>query len=401
MNLTPRNIRKLIFIVCFGILFFVLLTNINIVWTVLRKIISILSPIIVGCCIAFVLNVVMRLFDNILFKPMDRSRFKLIRKTKRPLSLICSMLFVAGILTLAVLVIFPQIEDALTDLVKMLPAYAADLLQWVKDVMISLNLPAEQIQEISTDWTQLIAFLQNFAATSSSGSLLDSAVNIAGSLVGVVVNLILGLFIASYILVKKERIADLAQKAGRAFIKEEKRYLRVERVVKMTSSAFTNFVTGQCLEAIILGVLCFIGMLIFGFPYAAVVSVLVGITALVPIFGAWIGGGISALLILMVDPLKALLFAVFLFILQQLEGNLIYPRVVGKTVGLPGLLVLIAVIIGEKVGGILGMLAAVPVASICYALFKEAIDMRLQRKERKNSRMQTESQESPEHTESS
>ena len=389
MNLTPRNIRKIIFIVFCGILIFVLLTNINVVLSFLKKVLGILSPIITGCCIAFVLNVVMRLFDNILFKPLGKSRFKFIRSLKRPLSLVFSILFVVGIIALAALVIFPQIEDALRDLVKMMPTYATDLLQWIKDLAASLHLPADQIQEISTDWTKILQVLQN-AIVTSSNTLLDSAVNITVSVFGVVVELILGLFIACYILMKKERIAQIAQKAGRAFIKEEKRYLQVERVVRMTGEAFTNFVTGQCLEALILGSLCFIGMLIFDFPYAAVVSMLVTITALVPIFGAWIGGGVSALLIMMVDPMKGLLFAVFLFVLQQLEGNLIYPKVVGKSVGLPGLLVLVAVIIGEKIGGIVGMLAAVPVASICYVLFKEAVDTRLARKERRKNRMQAE-----------
>jgi len=396
MNLTPRNIRKIIFIIACGILIFVLFTNISTVLSVVKKLIGILSPVITGCCIAFVLNVVMRLFDNILFKPMDKSKAKLIRKAKRPLSLLFSIIFVLGLITLAVLVVFPQIEDALSDLVKTLPSYASDLLQWIKDIMAGLHLPAEQIEEISTDWTQLLSILQKAIETSSS-TLLDSAFNITKSVAGVLVELVLGLFIASYILLKKERIADLAKKAGKAFIKNEKRYLRTERIVRMTGSAFTNFVTGQCLEALILGSLCFLGMLIFGFPYAAVVSVIISITALVPIFGAWIGGAVSALLILMVNPLKALLFAVFLLILQQLEGNLIYPRVVGKSVGLPGLLVLVAVIVGERMGGIIGMLAAVPVASICYSLFKEAIDARLLRKEKKQNSMQAESENTENH----
>lgn len=159
-------------------------------------------------------------------------------------------------------------------------------------------------------------------------------------------------------------------------------------MARLSNEAFSNFIAGQCIEALILGILCFLGMLIFRFPYAGVVSVLVAITSLIPIFGAWIGGGISALLILTVEPLQALLFIIYILVLQQLEGNLIYPKVVGKKVGLPGLLVLIAVIIGSKVGGILGLLVSVPLSSVIYVIFKEAIDSRLP-KAKKNESAET------------
>ena len=154
-------------------------------------------------------------------------------------------------------------------------------------------------------------------------------------------------------------------------------------MVRLSNSAFSNFIAGQCIEAVIIGVLCFLGMVIFGFPYAGVVSVIIAVTALVPIFGAWIGGAVSALLILTEDPIKALLFVVYILILQQLEGNLIYPKVVGKKVGLPGLLVLVAVIIGSKIGGIAGILVCVPVAAILYTLFKDAVDTKLKKNEKK------------------
>ena len=376
MNLTPRNIRKIIFIIFIGVLLFVLLTNFSGVMTFLKKIVNILSPVIVGCCMAFVLNVIMRLFDDILFKPLGKVKF--LKKIKRPLSIFLAFLLVIGIIVVVALVVGPQMEDAATNLMNKFPAYATSVLQWLNGILQKLGLPQDQISEFASDWSKITMFLQNLLSNYSN-NLLDSALNLTVSVVGTVFDTILAIFIAVFVLLKKERICQLADKAAKAFL-HRKHYLAVSRIARLSNEAFSNFVAGQCIEALIIGALCFIGMVIFRFPYAGVVSVLVAVTALIPIFGAWLGGGISALLILTEDPLKALLFVVYILVLQQLEGNLIYPKVVGKKMGLPGLLVLIAVIIGSKIGGIAGMLVSVPVVSILYILFKEAVDLRLKKK---------------------
>lgn len=381
MKLTPRNIRKIILIIATGILIYVFLTNLDTALSLLGQLTSVLSPVIVGCCVAFVLNVIMQLFDKFLFRPMDKSRVALIRKAKRPCSIICTLILAAGLIALAMLVIVPQLEDALSELIRQLPGYATAILQWMKELLQKFDVPEDQIRELASDWTQLTRILQNWIVAYSN-TLLNSAVNITVSVLGTVFDGIMSLVIAIYILLRKERIGELARKTGRAFLRE-KSYLYIERIAKLTNEAFTNFLAGQFIEAIILGVLCFMGMVIFRFPYAGVISVLVALTSLIPIFGAWIGGGISALLILMDSPMKALLFILYILILQQLEGNLIYPKVVGKKVGLPGLLVLVAVVLGSKMGGVLGMLVSVPLVSIIYALFKEAIDRRLAEKARK------------------
>jgi len=391
MKLTPRNIRKIIYIIACSILIFVALTNLGTVISLLGKLFKILSPVILGCCIAFVVNVIMKLFDNILFKGMSKSRFKIIRGIQRPLSIFCAFVVALGFLALAMLVIIPEVDDALTNLIQQLPNYTTNILQWLKEVLVMMDFPQDEIMELASDWTQVTKVFQGWI-TSYSDTLLGSAVNITVSVVGTVFDVILALFISCFILFRKERIADLLKKTCRAFF-HEKRAMHLEKVGRLSNEAFSNFVAGQCIEALILGVLCFLGMLIFGFPYAPVVSMIISITALVPIFGAWIGGAVSALLILTVDPMKALLFVVYILVLQQLEGNLIYPKVVGKKVGLPGLLVLVAVIIGSKIGGIAGMVVAVPLASVIYALFKEAIDRRLEEKQKKKQRMQKETLE--------
>jgi predicted PurR-regulated permease PerM len=195
-----------------------------------------------------------------------------------------------------------------------------------------------------------------------------------------VFNAVLGFVFSLYVLASKEKLGANLCKTLTALL-PEKKVERVTEIAALSDKTFTNFVTGQLTEALVIGALCFIGMLIFGMPYAVVVSVLVGFTALIPVFGAFIGTGVGAFLILMVDPMKALWFVVFIIVLQQLEGNLIYPRVVGKSVGLPGLLVLAAVTVGSGVGGILGMLLAVPVCSVIFTVCAQAIDARLAQKE--------------------
>lgn len=189
----------------------------------------------------------------------------------------------------------------------------------------------------------------------------------ATSVLSVLVDVLLGLVFALYLLAKKEVVAAHLKKT----VLPQKKAQRLLSIASLTNQTFTNFVSGQLTEAVIIGVLCFFGMLILGIPYAGAVSAFVAVTALVPIFGAWIGGGLGAFLILLAEPGKALWFILFLLVLQQVEGNLIYPKVVGKSVGLPGLLVLMAVTIGGEAFGILGMLFSVPVCAVLYSLYLE------------------------------
>ena len=204
-------------------------------------------------------------------------------------------------------------------------------------------------------------------------TVLGKAFSATSSVVSVVANLLLGLIIAIYLLAQKERVLYVCHK----FIQliTPKRYCeRVFRVLHLANTSFANFLTGQFIEAIIIGSLCAIGLAIFQFPYAATIGILTGMTALLPIIGAWIGGGIGALLIFVEAPERVIWFLIFIFALQQIEGQFIYPKVVGNSIGLPGLLVLIAVILGGGFGGIFGIIFTVPVFAILYQLLKEAID---------------------------
>ena len=203
--------------------------------------------------------------------------------------------------------------------------------------------------------------------------MLDTTVTVTTSIVSAIVNVVLGVVFAIYLLAQKENLIRQTNKVVHTIFKSEVAD-RLERLAKLVHSVFTKFVTGQLTEAVIIAVLCFIGMLIFRMPYAGMVSVLIGFTALIPMFGAFIGTAIGAFLILFESPVKAIWFVVFIIILQQLENNLIYPKVVGKSVGLPGIWVLCAVTIGGSAFGILGMLFSVPICSVMYVLFKNYIN---------------------------
>ena len=217
-------------------------------------------------------------------------------------------------------------------------------------------------------------------ARSGIGGILNSTISVVGSVVGGVVNFFIGLIFGVYILVSKERLSSQAKRILRAYLKE-KTVKEIARIIRTADDTFSSFIIGQCTEAVILGTLCAVGMLIFDFPYAVMIGSFIGVTALIPIVGAYLGAGLGAFMILTVDPLKALLFLVFIVILQQLEGNLIYPRVVGSSIGLPGMWVLAAVTVGGGLMGIGGMLLGVPLTATAYKLLRSDVNARNERKD--------------------
>ena len=271
----------------------------------------------------------------------------------------------------------PYLEASLTSLFNALPVFV-DKLQALWD-SLSEKLAAYSIRlpELDLDTEKISSALTEYFSKNSD-RILNISIGFASSVVSTVFNVILAAVISVYVLAKKERLRIQAKRILWAFFPEE-RCKSVLNVASLTASTFARFLTGQLAEAVILGVLCLIGMLIFGFPYAALISIIIGVTALIPIFGAFIGIGVGALLILLYDPLTAVWFLVFITVLQQIETNIIYPRVVGKSVGLPALWVLIAVTVGSSFG-IIGMLISVPLVSVIYCLAGQLVSARLEKK---------------------
>lgn len=378
MDFKKGSMKKWIFLITFAVLLYTVAQNPEVIGAFWGWFTGIISPVIVGLCLAFVLNIIMVLFDERLLKGLDKSKKAGIRKLKRPLSMLLTIILVFGAIALFLRVIIPQVADTMKMIAVAVPAFIEMLIDEVIVIMTDLNMSVEQITKLEVNWEEIQGTVIDWLKFGSQ-SAINIATSLSSSIFSILFDLIVAVIIATYVLLKKERIADICEKAARAYLKES-HYEKVMEIARLSRQSFASFITGQLIEACILGGLCFVGMLIFGFPYASVVSVLVGVTALIPMFGAWIGGGISAILIVMVDPMKALLFLIFIVVLQQLEGNLIYPKVVGKSIGLPGLLVLVAVIVGGNLFSVAGILVSVPLCSVLYTLFKESVDERLEKK---------------------
>lgn len=339
--------------------------------------ISLLSPFIIGFCMAYVVNLLLRPLERFWMWIWHKAkRQKLICKIKRPLCLTLSFLVVLGVIFAIVFMIIPALKDTVVSFANKVPQYAKTVESWYYALVDFLENYNFELPEISLDINKITDFAKSVISNYGS-NVLDTTVNVTASIVSAIVDIVLGLVFAIYLLAQKEKLGNQTRRAATAILGPE-RSKRVVDFTALTNSVFTKFVTGQLTEACIIGVLCFIGMSIFKIPYAGIISILVGFTALVPIFGAFIGTAVGAFLILLESPIKAVWFVVFIIILQQLEGNLIYPRVVGKSVGLPGIWVLTAVTVGGGLFGVLGMLFSVPICSVLYVLFRNFVNKKNQ-----------------------
>ena len=364
--------KRIMGIITFALLLYWGLLHPGQVTSILSWLFALVSPFVLGFAIAFIVNVPLRLLEGQWDKHMKSS------KGKRPVCLVASLIIIVAIIFALFFIVVPALGESFANLASQLPQYVrqleslyvslTDLLAQHNIVLPTLDLDLEAI------YTAVLNFFTNYGQ-----ALVDTTVGVTTSIVSVVVNFVLALVFSLYVLAQKETLMRQGRKVVSALLPQRWANKTLE-VATLTNKTFSNFVTGQLTEAVILGSLCFLGMTLLRIPYAAVVSVLIGFCALIPIFGAIIGAIVGAFLILLVAPRKALWFLIFLIILQQLEGNLIYPRVVGKSVGLPGIWVLAAVTVGGNAFGLVGMLLSVPVCSVLYTLFREFVNHRLEQK---------------------
>jgi len=377
MDLNFKNIKKILFIIFCGVLFFCVMQNLGSIWDFLLKIISFFSPVIAALCLAFVLNVLLVPIETKLLKFMGNSKNKFIRWLRRPVSLVLTYLIALGLLTAAIGVIIPDLIETFTYLADKLPAFIVSAREWIEDTLARFNINSD-LPDIKINWSAAAASFKDMLQSSSS-NIVDGAVNITTSVFNGVFDGLFSVVISVYVLAQKEKIERFFKNLLEALFPQKVTKLTFH-IASETHEAFSNFIGGQCLEAFILGSLCCIGMYIFGFPNPIIISVVVGITALVPVVGPIVGVAIGFLLIVIQDPIKALLFVAFVLILQQIEGHVIYPKVVGKAVGLPGIIVISAVLVGGNLGGVLGALMAVPASAVIYTLLKEFINSQKSKK---------------------
>ena len=371
MEQDKKDIKKWFKIISFALIGLLIVNNVSVVAGFITKFMDIISPFVVGAALAFILNIPMNFFENKFSKITFKKGKKLNKNLVRIISLLLAIIVICFIITLIVNLILPEIVNVIKLLIENSPKYMTEIKKFAVDITENMPSIRETIQNIDIS----NAKFQDQAKTILT-NVLTFSVSFAGNFVGSIINAIVSLVFSIYILTGKDKLKEQSKRFLHAYLNKEK----AENIIEIGRTArriFKNFITGQCLEATILGALSIIGMFIFDIPYAVPIGVLIGVTALIPIVGAFIGIAIGAVLILSVEPVKVLTFIVFILILQQIEGNLIYPKVVGDSVGLPGIWVLVAVAVGGELFGLIGMLLGLPVASVIYTLVKDNMNKRL------------------------
>ena len=355
-----RKITKwLIGVVTACILIYLAIRHLDRIAMGISWLINIMFPLLLGVIMAFILNVPMR--------PIEKRLHLKHKKAKRPLAIFLSLLFVSGIFTGVAFLVIPEIVDAVRLVAQIILSGINQATFLEENIDFSTFPFGEYLEQIDIDWVQLKINLEDWTI-SQRDVLLKRAAGTVNSITAGFINFFIGLVFSIYTLANKEKLKIQIRRLIHAWL-PEKTGISLIHIVSVCNVSFRNFIAGQAAEAVILGTLCTIGMLVLRLPYAPMVGALVGVTALIPIVGAYIGAIAGAFLILTVSPLKAFVFIIFL---QQLEGNLIYPRVVGSRVNLPAMWVLAAVTVGGNLSGPVGMLLGVPAASAVYELLKEA-----------------------------
>ncbi len=343
-------------------------------WDKIEKIIVEISgavtPVIVGFFMAYVLNILMCFYErHYLNKKSDRS---IVVKSRRPVCLLAAILTLALIVTGVIIIVVPELVACVRLLVNEIPPAVEKVFN---SEFLAEILPEKSLSALKNiDWQKHIGNVAS-AITNGIGNVTMAVAFALSSVFSVVVTVVLGFVFSVYFLLNKEKLKSHIRRFTRTYLSEKVRK-KIYHIVRLTDESFHNYIVGQCAEAVILGVMCFVGMITLRFPYAGMISVLIGITALVPIAGAYIGAAVGAVMIFTVSPLKALLFLVFIVVLQQIEGNFVYPKVVGKSVGLPAVYVLAAITVGGGIGGIAGMLVGVPLTAVLYRLVRDDVTIK-------------------------
>lgn len=375
MELNKSNLKKIRGIIVFTAIVIACFWKYDVVFAILKFAFGILFPFILGGAIAFILNVPMNFIERHLFPEKKKEKSKIIRKIARPVSLILVFLFVIGIISLIIFVLAPQLGKTFANLGASIQEFIPKVKMFADDIFHNNRDVMAWIDGLEFDWNKIMQVGMDFFKT-GAGNMLDSTLVMAKNIVNGIATFFIALAFSCYILLQKEKLNIQAKKVLFAFVPKGKAEATLE-VLTLTYNTFSNFLTGQCVEAIILGSMFVVTMTILRIPYALLIGIVISFTALIPVFGAFIGCVIGAFLIFIVDPFKAMIFVILFLVLQQIEGNFIYPHVVGNSVGLPSIWVLAAVSIGGKLMGVVGMLVFIPFVSVLYALFREVVYIKL------------------------
>ena len=374
VDLSKISVKKIRELIVFTAFLVAALWKFDVMLDVLKEIWSILFPFVLGGVIAFVTNVPMSFLEKKIFTKVKKEN-KAVGKLARPISLLLTIVLGIGVIALVMFGVIPQLTRTMGTLVMSISDFIPQMQSWIREFSHNNQEIMNLVNQIQFQPDQAIkwgiSFLENGA-----GNMMNTTMSAVGSIVSGVATFFIAFSFSCYILFQKEKLHIQIRKVFFAFLPKEKAEAFL-RICSLTYRTFANFLTGQCLEAIILGCMFCVTLSILRMPYALLIGVLIAFTALVPIFGAFIGCAVGSFLIFMVSPKQAILFIIVFLVLQQIEGNLIYPHVVGESVGLPSIWVLAAVTIGGNLMGIVGMLVFIPLLSVLYTIFREFVYLRL------------------------
>ena len=376
MDLSKMSIKKIRELIVFTALLVVALWKFDVVLGVLKTIWDIIFPFVLGGAIAFLTNVPMSFLEKKIFENVKKKN-KIVRKLKRPISLILTIVLVVGVIALVMFGVIPQLTRTMGTLVTSINDFIPQMQSWIGEFFHNNQEIMNLVDQIEFDPDQAIKWGISLLGN-GAGNMMNTTMSAVGSIVSGVATFFIAFSFACYILFQKEKLHIQIRKVFFAFLPRQKADAFL-KVCSLTYRIFANFLAGQCLEAVILGSMFVVTLSILRMPYALLIGILIAFTALIPIFGAFIGCAVGSFLIFMVNPQQAILFVIVFLVLQQIEGNLIYPHVVGESVGLPSIWVLAAVTIGGNLMGIVGMLVFIPLLSVLYTIFREFVYLRLKK----------------------
>ena len=387
MDWSQETLRKIRGLIVFTILIMVGLWNFDKVLEIVGVIWGLVFPFVLGGAIAFIINVPMSFIEAKMFGKNKEDRGKAAKKLARPVSLVLTIAIVVGLIVLVMFVLVPQLGDTFSSLGSSIAAFIPKLQEWVGNFTNNNPDVMKWVEQIEFNPDKMISWLMGMLGN-GAGNVMNTTFNAVSNLVGGVAKFFIAFSFACYVLFQKEKLHVQVRKVFFAFIPKRKAEAALE-ICSLTYKIFSNFLTGQCLEAIILGCMFVVTMTILRMPYALLIGIIIAFTALIPIFGAFIGCALGAFMIFMVNPRQAVVFVIMFLVLQQIEGYLIYPHVVGNSVGLPSIWVLAAVSIGGNLMGVVGMLIFIPIVSVIYTLFREIVYLKLKKQKIKNVTAQT------------
>lgn len=366
-----ESLKKPLIVITYGIILYFIVNNLSTFLGYINKGLKVLTPLIIGMVLAFIVNLFLRFYEKEVYLRIFKRNSEKVEKFKRPVCVILSYLTFAGIIFIIVRFISPRIAESISTLTSNVPVYINSVSEFLYNLTLEYQFTEELWNKVMENFGLIISNTSQFLNTA-----LPKIYDITKTITSSVFDLFIGVVFSVYILLSKEKLVTIIKKILRVHLKDDMAG-SITNVFYHANKIFRSFVGGQLTEAVILGVLCYLGMSIFNMPYAPLVSVIIGLTSIIPVIGPFIGTIPCAILILLETPLMAVWFVLFVVVLQQLEGNIIYPRVVGSAIGISGFFVLLAVTVGGGLFGIAGILLGVPMMAVIYSLYGEYVNKKL------------------------